>query len=193
MTDVFTMNLSDSGDGMVSLNNNNKSTNFIVNEPPVQQTPPTLPPPINQQMPNITPEKNISQNKQTMDSTAISDIMSEPEAPLEPPMMAQDPRMTQAQMQAPMMMAQQQPVQQQPVVTETKPSESKNPFNLTDEQFQALVVAVCTAIAISKPVQEKLANFVPSFLNDQGNRSMIGLASTGAVAAVAFYIAKRYA
>ena len=72
MTDVFTMNLSDSGDGMVSLNNNNKSTNFIVNEPPVQQTPPTLPPPINQQMPNIMPEKNISQNKQTMDSTAIS-------------------------------------------------------------------------------------------------------------------------
>ena len=193
MTDVFTMNHSDSGDGMVSLNNNNKSTNFIVNEPPVQQTPPTLPPPINQQMPNIMLEKNISQNKQTMDSTAISDIMSEPEAPLEPPMMAQDPRMTQAQMQAPMMMAQQQPVQQQVVVTETKPSESKNPFNLTDEQFQALVVAVCTAIAISKPVQEKLANFVPSFLNDQGNRSMIGLASTGAVAAVAFYIAKRYA
>ena len=52
-----------------------------------------------------------------MDSTAISDIMSEPEAPLEPPMMAQDPRMTQAQMQSPMMMAQQQPVQQQAVKT----------------------------------------------------------------------------
>jgi hypothetical protein len=63
---------------------------------------------------------------------------------------------------------------------------------LTDDQFQALVVAVCTAIAISKPVQEKLANFVPSFLNDHGNRSAIGLASTGLVAAIAFYLAKKY-
>ena len=109
---------------------------------------------------------------------------------LEPPMMSADPRMEQMQMQAPMMMAQQQqPVQQ----TTEKKSESKNPFNLTDDQFQALIVAVCAAAAISKPVQEKLANFVPSFLNDQGNRSAIGLASTGMVAAIAFYVARRYA
>jgi len=91
-------------------------------------------------------------------------------------------------MQTPMMQAQQQPTQRS-----DKKTENKNPFNLTDEQFQALVVAVCTAIAISKPVQEKLANFVPSFLNDQGNRSVVGLASTGAVAAVVFYVARRYA
>jgi len=52
---------------------------------------------------------------------------------------------------------------------------------------------VCAAAAISKPVQEKLANFVPSFLNDQGHRSAVGLASTGLVAAIAFYIARRYA
>ena len=88
------------------------------------------------------------------------------------------------------MMAQQQPVAQQ---TTEKKSESKNPFNLTDDQFEALIVAVCAAAAISKPVQEKLANFVPSFLNDQGNRSAIGLASTGMVAAVAFYLARKYA
>ena len=50
------MNLSDSGDGMVSLNNNNKSTNFIVNEPPVQQYH-VATSPYNQQMPNIMPEK----------------------------------------------------------------------------------------------------------------------------------------
>jgi len=190
MTDLYTMNLSDtSGDGMVALNSN-QSTNFIANDNSATQNPPTLPPPTRQEMPNIMLEKNIGQNKQTMDSTAISDIMGQAEAPLEPPMMAQDPRMTQSLMQAPMM-AQQQPIQQQ-VSSEKKSSDSKNPFNLTDEQFQALVVAVCTAIAISKPVQEKLANFVPSFLNDQGNRSMVGLASTGVVAAVAFYIAKKY-
>lgn len=167
-TDVRTMNLSDNGDGMVSLNNN-QGTSFV---------------------PNITPEKNVSENKQTMDSTSISDIMGQAEEPLEPPMMGTDPRMAQMHMQAPMMMAQQQPVAQK---TAEKPAESKNPFNLTDDQFQALIVAVCAAVAISKPVQEKLANFVPSFLNDQGNRSAIGLASTGMVAAVAFYIYKRYA
>ena len=166
-TDVRTMNLSDNGDGMVSLNNN-QGTSFV---------------------PNIPPEKNVSENKQTMDSTSISDIMGQ-EQLLEPPMMSADPRMTQMHMQAPMMMAQQQPVGQQ---TTEKKSESKNPFNLTDDQFQALIVAVCAAAAISKPVQEKLANFVPSFLNDQGNRSAIGLASTGMVAAIAFYVARKYA
>ena len=168
-TDVRTMNLSDNGDGMVSLNNN-QGTSFV---------------------PNIPPEKNVSENKQTMDSTSISDIMGQAEEPLEPPMMGTDPRMTQMHMQAPMMMAQ----QQQPVAQKTteKKSESKNPFNLTDDQFQALIVAVCAAVAISKPVQEKLANFVPSFLNDQGHRSAIGLVSTGMVAAVAFYILRKYA
>ena len=166
-TDVRTMNLSDNGDGMVSLNNN-QGTSFV---------------------PNIPSEKNVSENKQTMDSTSISDIMGQAEEPLEPPMMGTDPRMAQMHMQAPMMMAQ-QPVGQQ---TTEKKSESKNPFNLTDDQFQALIVAVCAAVAISKPVQEKLANFVPSFLNDQGNRSAIGLASTGMVAAIAFYLARKYA
>ena len=166
-TDVRTLNLSDNNDGMVDLNAH-KSTNFV---------------------PNITQEKNVSENKQTMDSTSVSDIMGQAGEPLEPPMGSVDPRMTQMQMQAPMMAAQQPVVQQ----ATDKKTESKNPFNLTDDQFEALIVAVCAAIAISKPVQEKLANFVPSFLNDVGNRSAIGLASTGAVAALAFYIAKRYA
>jgi len=189
MTDVYTMNLSDNGDGMVNLNNN-QSTNFIPNDSgpsQIPQMPPIQQQQQQQQMPSFMTEKNVSENKQTMDSTPINEIIGQPEAPLEPPMMAQDPRMTQMQMQAPMMAA------QQPVQKAEKAPENKNPFNLTDEQFQALVVAVCTAIAISKPVQEKLANFVPSFLNDQGNRSVVGLASTGLVAAVAFYVARRYA
>ena len=191
MTDVYTMNLSENSDGMVNLNNN-KSTNFIANNQSNSLPPTTFSPQQQQQeMPNISLEKNLSENKQIMDSTSISDIMGQPEAPLEPPMMAQDPRMTQMQMQAPMMQAQApQQVTQQAQSTNNKGN--SNPFNLTDEQFQVLVVAVCTAIAISKPVQEKLANFVPSFLNDQGNRSMVGLASTGVAAAVVFYVIKKY-
>jgi hypothetical protein len=160
-TDVRTLNLSENDDGMVPL-----TTSFV------QQN---------------QPEKNVSQNKEmTMDSTPISDIMGQPEMPLEPPMMESDPRVQQPiVMQQPMVM---QPQQQQQMAPQTK-----NPFNLTDEQMQAVVVAACTAAAISKPVQEKLANYVPQFLNEQGHRSMVGLAATGAVAAGIFYVLKRYA
>src|SRR5210317_679054 len=152
-TDVRTLNLSDNDDGMVPI-----TTSFVQNN---------------------QPEKNVSQNKEmTMDSTAIADIMGQPEMPLEPPMMESDPRVQQpVVMQQPMMM---QPQQQQAA------PQTKNPFNLTDEQMQAVVVAACTAAAISKPVQEKLANYVPQFLNEQGHRSMVGLAATGAVAAGIF-------
>jgi hypothetical protein len=90
-------------------------------------------------------------------------------------------------MQQPVVMQPQQQQQQQVAM------QTKNPFNLTDEQMQAVVVAACTAAAISKPVQEKLANYVPQFLNEQGHRSMVGLAATGAVAAGIFYVLKRYA
>ena len=160
-TDVRTLNLSDNDDGMVPL-----TTSFVQNN---------------------QPEKNVSQNKEmTMDSTAIADIMGQPEMPLEPPMMESDPRVQQpVVMQQPMLVQQQQPQQ--------AAAQTKNPFNLTDEQMQAVVVAACTAAAISKPVQEKLANYVPQFLNEQGHRSMVGLAATGAVAAAIFYVLKKYA
>ena len=162
-TDVRTLNLSENDDGMVPI-----TTSFVQNN---------------------QPEKNVSQNKEmTMDSTAIADIMGQPEMPLEPPMMESDPRVQQpVVMQQPMVVQQQQPQQQQAA------AQTKNPFNLTDEQMQAVVVAACTAAAISKPVQEKLANYVPQFLNEQGHRSMVGLAATGAVAAGIFYVLKKYA
>lgn len=161
-TDVRTLNLSENDDGMVPL-----TTSFVQNN---------------------QPEKNVSQNKEmTMDSTAIADIMGQPEMPLEPPMMESDPRVQQPVVMQQPMAVQQQPQQQQAAV------QTKNPFNLTDEQMQAVVVAACTAAAISKPVQEKLANYVPQFLNEQGHRSMVGLAATGAVAAGIFYVLKKYA
>ena len=160
-TDVRTLNLSENDDGMVPL-----TTSFVQHN---------------------QPEKNVSQNKEmTMDSTAIADIMGQPEMPLDPPMMESDPRVQQpVVMQQPMVVQQQQPQQ--------AAAQTKNPFNLSDEQMQAVVVAACTAAAISKPVQEKLANYVPQFLNEQGHRSMVGLAATGAVAAGIFYVLKKYA
>jgi hypothetical protein len=169
-TDINTLNLSDNGDGMVSLNDN-PTTNFVMNS---QQTLP------NQQA-FSEPEKNVSQNKQTMDSTPINDIM------MEPPMMAEEPRMQgmMPQMTAP------QPQGSYAVPQQTQQApESKNPLNLTDDQLVALIAGAAAALAVSKPVQDKLVTSVPKFLNEQGTRSMVGLASTGLVAAIVFYFAK---
>ena len=161
---VITMNLADNGDGMVPLNNN-QTTAFRQNEAYIQ------------------PEKNVSEHKETtMDSTPINDIM------MEPPMMTDEPRMQgmMPQMTAPQPQAA-YPTPQAP----TKP-EKKNPLNLTDEQLTALFVAACAAAAVSKPVQDRLATSIPKFLNEQGGRSVVGLAATGAVAAILFYVAKDY-
>ena len=168
-TDINTLNLSDNGDGMVSLNDN-PTTTFVSHE----QTP--------QQQAFSQPEKNVSQNKQTMDSTPINDIM------MEPPMMMDEPRM---QGMMPQMTAPQPQGSYAMPQQEAKP-ENKNPFNLTDDQMIALLAGAAAALAVSKPVQDKLVTSVPKFLNEQGTRSMVGLASTGLVAAIAFYIAKDY-
>jgi hypothetical protein len=157
-TEVNTMNLSDNGDGMVSLNQNN--TTAFVNT-----------------------EKNINSNKETMDSTPIHDIM------MEPPMMTDEPRM---QGMMPQMTAPQPQGGYMVAEPQAKKPESKNPLNLTDDQMIALVAGAAAALAVSKPVQDKLVTSIPKFLNEQGSRSMIGLASTGLVAAVAFYIVKDY-
>jgi hypothetical protein len=45
---------------------------------------------------------------------------------------------------------------------------------------------------VSKPIQDRLATSIPKFLNEQGGRSLVGLASTGAVAAVIFFLVKDY-
>jgi|TARA_B110000503_G_scaffold69042_1_gene107745 hypothetical protein len=154
---VNTMNLFDDGDGMV----------------PIQDKPSTA---------FKTIEKNMSKDKDAMDSTPINDIMME-----HSPMM-DDPRVQ------PQMVQPQQGVYPTPAPTQqidTLP-ESKNPLNLTDDQLTALIVAVGTAIAVSKPIQDRLATSIPKFLNEQGGRSVVGLATTGVVAAIIFYITKTY-
>jgi len=165
-TDINTLNLADNGDGMVPLNDN-PTTSFISNDRQALQQ----------------PEKNVSQNKQTMDSTPINDIM------MEPPMMADEPRM---QGMMPQMTAPQPQGSYAMPQQEQKAPESKNPFNLTDDQMIALVAGAAAALAVSKPVQDKLVTSIPKFLNEQGSRSMVGLASTGLVAAIVFYISKDY-
>lgn len=140
----------------------------------------------------VQQEKNLIQQQQTgmMDSTPISDLMME-DMDLQPPMLQQQPRMQGLQMQAPMHGGQMMMMPQQQEQQAIKP-ESKNFMNLTDDQLIALVAGVAASIAISKTVQDKLVTSVPNFLDNAGSRSMVGLAATGAVAAVIFYIAKSY-
>ena len=159
---VYTMNLFDDGEGMVPLQTQDKPSTAFKQE-----------------------EKNMGTNKDTMDSTPINDIM------MEPPAMTEDPRVQGVMPQ--MVAAQPQAAYPSPAQkTKEEAPESKNPLNLTDDQLTSLVVAVCTAIAVSKPIQDRLATSIPKFLNEQGGRSMVGLASTGVVAAVVFYFVKDY-
>lgn len=137
------------------------------------------PPPVQ----NKQPEKNVNREHIKMDSTPLSDIMTSQEVMEQQPMMA--PPQSTMMAQQPMMMA----PQQAPAQAQQLPS--KNPFNLTDEQMQALVVAVCAAIAFSEPVQAKLGSTIPQFLAESGNRSMVGLLISGLVAAILFYFGQR--
>jgi hypothetical protein len=163
---VTTMNLADNGEGMVPLNmNNNPTTTFHQKEAPAY---------------GIQPEKNIiEQQETTMDSTPIDMLM-------EPPSMTHEPKMQGA---LPHMTA---PDPQGSYAVQAEKPASKNPFNLTDDQLTALVAGFCAAISVSKPIQDRLATSVPKFLNEQGGRSLVGLASTGAVAAVIFFLIKDY-
>jgi hypothetical protein len=162
--DVSTMNLFDDGEGMIPLHENNRpSTAFK------------------------QPENNISTHKDTMDSTPINDIM------MDPPSMSEDPR---AQGIMPQMVAA-QPQHAYPHSNSNQNKvkevpDSKNPLNMTDDQLTAAIVAIATAVAVSKPIQDRLATSIPKFLNEQGGRSMVGLATTGVIAAVIFFVAKTY-
>ena len=75
---------------------------------------------------------------------------------------------------------------------EPKKRSTKNPFGLKDEQYQALLAGVAAVVAFSKPVQGKLGNMVPKFLDGSGEVSLTGLAVTALVAALVFYLAKKY-
>ena len=139
-------------------------------------------------------EKNIAPIQSApaamMDSTPINELMLNGEDAsgiLQPPAIQNDPRMQSMLMQAPPQT--QMGVAAQPT-TEVKP-ESKNAFNLTDDQLTSLIVVACCAAAVSKPVQDFLSQKVPKFVNDQGSRSAVGLLATGAVAGLAFHFAKQ--
>ena len=139
--------------------------------------------PLNIPPANIEPEKNIHKEV-NMDSTPISDLMGQAEV-MEQTMMAPPPQMVPG---APMAMAPQ--VQQ--VQQVQAPVQSKYPGNLTEEQIESLIVAFSAVLAFSKVTQEKVANIIPSFLDAEGSRTMIGMIVTGIIAAIVFYFTRRF-
>ena len=70
--------------------------------------------------------------------------------------------------------------------------EKKFPLGLTKEQFEALIVAALVALVFYPDVQAKLAVYIPNFMSRDGSRSMAGLAVSGLIVAVSFYMARRY-
>lgn len=68
----------------------------------------------------------------------------------------------------------------------TQQKRSQNPFNLTDEQMNALIAGVVAVAVFSTAVQTKLAGMVPNFSGMNGNIANVLLA------AVAYYFALRF-
>lgn len=164
------------------------ATNVLV---PESKPPPTLP--VEKKSEKL-PEKNINKEQKTMDSTPISDIMGSPEVMNGDPMMNGGPPPQMMNGGPPPQMMNggaPQPPPQQVVAPAPQPVKSKNPMNLSDEQMEALIVGVISIIVFSRPVQEKLSDFVPNFSGPDG-RTMTGVVVTGLLAALVYFFARRF-
>jgi hypothetical protein len=67
-----------------------------------------------------------------------------------------------------------------------RPSKKGNPFNLTDEQFSALLAGAIAVVVFSSTVQTKLAGTVPNFAGVNGSVASL------LVAAFLFFMAHRF-
>jgi len=129
---------------------------------------------------NYQPEKKIDESQMADFSTPIEELMQNEVGGGSPyggpPQQPQAPSASRTHASA----------------SEKKATASGNPFGLTDEQFQAALAGVASVIAFSKPVQSRLRTMVPKFVGESGDVSLTGLAVTALVAALVFYIIKKY-
>jgi len=118
-------------------------------------------------------EKNIGQNQMAEFSTALDDVV-----PPGPSMQMQD--MAFGPVAGPPQTQQQQQTQQS--------VGRKIPFGLTPEQYMALLAGLAAVVATSKPIQEKVAQFMPNLVEG----SVSAMAVTAALAALVFFLAHRF-
>jgi hypothetical protein len=120
------------------------------------------------------PEKDVDESQMADFSTPLEELMPGPNQMIQNEMMG--------------------PPQQAPMVERTAKSKKApaNPFGLTDDQFQAAIAGVAAVIAFSKPVQSRLRTMVPKFVGESGEVSLTGLIVTALVAALLYYLAKKY-
>lgn len=170
-TNIQSLNLSNDDSGMVPL-----GPPQVLNEVKPEE----------KNIPNINKEPVMDAATPLDEVMGLGDLSNAP--------LAQDPRMAApAQQQAASaQMAQAMPQQQAPVQSSSTPMQSKNPLNLTDDQMEALVVGLVAVMAFSKPVQEKLAQTIPQFLNENGGRSNVGIILSGLVAALIYFFGRRF-
>lgn len=67
-----------------------------------------------------------------------------------------------------------------------QPKKSQNPFNLTDEQFNALLAGIIAVVVFSNAVQMRLSGLVPNFGGINGSIASV------LAAAVIYYFAHRF-
>lgn len=121
-------------------------------------------------------EKNIGQNQMAEFSTALDDVV-----PPGPSMQMQDMAFGSVNAGSPSSIASPPQAQQQQ-------AGRKIPFGLTPEQYMALLAGLAAVVATSKPVQEKVAQFMPNV--EAG--SVSAMAVTAALAALVFFLAHRF-
>jgi hypothetical protein len=170
-----TMNLFDSGDEMMVP---------ILSSAPEDDPPYQIDEP-EKKIKKITKEKNKSkhQKSEEMDSTPIADIMMD----TTPGGMINDGSFMGAAVQPMMKQAPQAKAPKEKVVA------AKYPFDMTEAQVEALLAGVVGVIGFSQTVQDKLAGFVPNFIDvNTGGSSMTGMLASALVIAILFYFSRKF-
>ena len=115
-------------------------------------------------------------------ATPLDEVMDAP---------AQQQQMMMAPPQ-PTMMAPQAPMMAQPEPQQAAARKSQNPGGMTNEQMDALLVAVAAVVAFSPQVKDQIGKYAPQLFDEQGARTLAGTVATGLVAAGAFYGVKKF-
>ena len=132
----------------------------------IQQPPSPTPPP-----PQLLEEKKVDESQMMEFSSSIDDLMP---APVSQDVYTNPTNGRVAALSLP----------NDPLTSKKK--STQNPFNLTDEQYNALLAGIVAVIVFSTVVQTKLASIVPNFAGINGNIASV------LVAAVVFYFANRF-